>query len=330
MTVLVALAVLIASIGYLIYKNYLMHKAWIAYRHYAFDRAHIMYNRVVKFYPRNVTARVHRGWFYEELGQPQKALDDYETALRHQPRYIDAHLRKALLLANLQRFVEAEEQLQIGANAQPDEPNVNLFRSMSLLKQDKLQAAYDLNETAYQQLGLLVDKYAQFGAYLSKELSGKLTEQRITYHLLKASIFSRWQNFEAAHKEYDKALEMQVDSPYIYNDMGETYFAQGDYTKALESFQQAKVLASQLVIPLQPLNLSGIEAGIATSKYKLGDSDGAKRIWKDLIRRHPGFSDVKMTSCKLNWAKDLTATLQQLNDSTSPQIEEAMKNETTA
>ena len=91
------------------------------------------------------------------LGQSQKALDQFEAALRANPRYIEAHIHRGLMLSELGRAGEAEEAFHAAASHNtPSETGLPAHVAAQLANQHAALA------DAYAEAGVIEEAVEQF------------------------------------------------------------------------------------------------------------------------------------------------------------------------
>jgi tetratricopeptide (TPR) repeat protein len=305
---LFAVTVIVAMVGYFVYKNYLMRQALTAYQSTEFDKALATFNRITRFYPRDAYAYYNRALTYDALNQPQQAINDFDKAIERGARDIKIRVGYGSILAKMKQFDKAQAHFQVAINITPEDPMPHNMLAWLHLTQGQLQVAQDHLEAAQQQLATMNEKDAQFSTYLGDGYGQYVKDQGVFAQLICAAIDARQDNFDAAHDAYKTALEIDPENPDIYNDIGETYFAQGAYDKALENFQQAKHLLEQKPNIRHRQQHQIVNAGLAITQYQLGDTEEAIKQWHALIQEDPIFTDIDDVEHQLNWMDSLVAT----------------------
>jgi tetratricopeptide (TPR) repeat protein len=77
------------------------------------DRANDLYGRVLAQQPSNVEALTYRAWTSVRSGRPAEAWEDLDDAVALDPRYPDARVFRAVLLADAKRYDEAAGELAV-------------------------------------------------------------------------------------------------------------------------------------------------------------------------------------------------------------------------
>ncbi|KAG5437521.1 hypothetical protein PCANB_000949 [Pneumocystis canis] len=211
---------------------------------------------------------LHIGRLAEQMGEYDRALSSYESALRHNPYNIPAMLQIAALLRANEQFSRAAEYFQSVLNL--DQTNGEVWSALGhcYLMMDDLQKTY----TAYQQ--------ALYHLQNPKE-------PRLWYGI--GILYDRYGSLEHAEEAFSQAI--QID-PYfdkaneIYFRLGMIYKQQHKHTQSLECFQY--ILQS----PPKPLTETDIWFQIAhvyeqQKEYKL-----AKDVYEHILSENPDHSKV--------------------------------------
>ncbi len=103
--------------------------AWIALGNAQMDsqkyaEAIISYQRALDLDPKNVDVRVDMGTCYRGVGQPQRALQEYQTAIKINDRHANAYRNAGVVLADdLHRNADAVKAFQRYLEISPDAPD---------------------------------------------------------------------------------------------------------------------------------------------------------------------------------------------------------------
>ena len=80
-----------------------------AYDHRFFDKAIVYYNKYLEKNPENTNARVDLGTSYYESGNATEAIRQMETALKYDPKHLQAHFNLGIVNLGAGRVKEANE-----------------------------------------------------------------------------------------------------------------------------------------------------------------------------------------------------------------------------
>jgi tetratricopeptide (TPR) repeat protein len=91
----------------------------------------------------------------------------------------------------------------------------------------------------------------------------------------RAKFLHRDGNFDEAVREYERAIRLDDENPWIYNALGLALTAKGDFRKALEALQKALELNS---------DLTDVHNNLGVVYSEMGDMEGAFREFSVVVR----------------------------------------------
>ncbi len=184
-----------------------------------FQKAIDNYNTALKLYPEHVKARYNLGNIYVAYEDFHSAALCYEKAVKHYPNYINAHIHLGIILA--EELFDLDRAIEEYQKAVKTTPNIikvpYFFNNEPYITQSKAVAYYNL--------GL---------AYKSKSLIFSEEPKKERQYLKKAA------------ESYKKSLELEPQSYETYYNLGTTLYLLGKYTDAKKAYCQA--------INIEPLN----------------------------------------------------------------------------
>jgi tetratricopeptide (TPR) repeat protein len=189
------------------------------------DEAAGALEELLEKHPRFAEAHVKLIAIYAQLGQPQKAEEHFQAAVRLDPQNPESYLDRGLLLANQENFVEAEAAFRKVLAINPQHHGAQLNLGSMLEAQGKL-----LQAMAEYQRVLDVspeDAEAHFGL-------GRILVNQEDYK----------QGIEHLHKSISSAAEVSQPT-YLYA-LGAAYARSGDTVNARHYLQQAREKAVAL------------------------------------------------------------------------------------
>ena len=193
--------------------------------------------------PRFAEAHVKLITIYAQLGQPQKAEEHFQTAVRLNPQDPESYFDHGLLFASQERFVEAETAFRKALAINPQHRDAQLNLGSMLEAQGKLPEAM----SQYQRVldASPEDAQAHFG--LGRILVNQEDYKQGIEHLLKSV-----------------SAGAEVSQPTYLYALGAAYARSGDTVKARHYLQQAREKAvalgqSQLVESIEA-DLRALEA----------------------------------------------------------------------
>lgn len=226
-------------------------------------------------------------------GNVQGAIDDYSTAIK-QSRSASANLygmRSALYLA----------QRDFGHALEDTDKVLEMNPQSEIGLANRAAARMFLGDVQ----GAIAD--ANKGLEHSQSASGKalLYNNRGTAHRLQGDLTSAISDYNLALSVALSPQEKRVVHPSIITNQGIIYYLQEEYDQAKAYFQQAQNLMPGFFRAL---------AGLAISRFKMGQIDEARKIWNELIQREPRYQDTTWLQTELNWPMEMMADTTELID----------------
>jgi tetratricopeptide (TPR) repeat protein len=184
-----------------------------------------LWSHVIEQRPERVhLAYYYRGLAFENTGQIDKALKDYNTAIVLDPNFRDAFIGRGTVLEKMGRFDSAVE---------------NLNRAIAL------GPSYE----AYFNRGIILEKMAQIDAAISDYLSAiALDPSRYDAYLAAGRTYGKAGSFDKAIEYFAKCIAMNPNHADAYNNRGLSYLFNDQYERALEDFNKAIALDRTLAV----------------------------------------------------------------------------------
>jgi tetratricopeptide (TPR) repeat protein len=111
--------------------------------------------------------------------------------------------------------------------------------------------------------------------------------------------------FTAAMSDYNLAMSTKLNPrqkkmvhPTILSNQGIIYYLKEEFDQARAYFQQA--------VGMNPDFLKG-RAGLAVARYKLGQEDEARKIWRELVAKKRQYRNSSWLQRELNWPMSMMA-----------------------
>jgi len=180
------------------------------------ERAIDDYNEAVRLNPEYAAAFNSRGKAYHDLGQHARAIEDYGEAVRLNPEYSTAYNNRGIAYYDQGRHEHAIEDY--GAAVRVD---------------SEYAAAYNNRGNAYRALGqqerAIEDYDAAIG--LDAENAAAYNNRGTAYHAL--GLHAR------AIEDYDAAVRLNPEYAAAYNNRGTAYVDLGKHERAMEDYDAA-------------------------------------------------------------------------------------------
>jgi tetratricopeptide (TPR) repeat protein len=180
-----------------------------------FEKAAQLLQQVVFLVPDKAEYALLLGDVNLHLNRPGAAADAFRSAVQSSPDSVIARSKYADCLVQLSRFSEAEKQLQIAQNLQPQDPSVVVALASVFLRQKDYEKALALLESAAKKIE---------DATLNTQLGD-------VYRLLKRP--------DAAEAAYRHALELGASPELCYQRLAHLFAKRNDYCKSFHFLAQA-------------------------------------------------------------------------------------------
>jgi tetratricopeptide (TPR) repeat protein len=174
------------------------------------------FTRALELDPKMATGYVNRGFVWNDLKQAAKASKDFQTALRLQPDYGEAHLGLAYADLQLHRPKPALKQLESA------QKTLGKSRSWHLARAEAFRQEVDYPHAA-----------AEYRTALTEDAND------ITTQLAYADVLFRMRQYGEAIVALNAALKLTPSEPAIYALMAQVHAKQGEREQTLRDIQAA-------------------------------------------------------------------------------------------
>jgi tetratricopeptide (TPR) repeat protein len=187
----------------------------------------------------------NRGSVYDDKGQYDRAIQDYDQAVRLDPNYANAYNNRGIAYANKGQYDRAIQEYNQGLSLDPDDAIA--YNNRGNAHADKGQ--YDRAIQDFNQAIRLDPDYAY--AYNNR-----------------GSIYNAKRQFDRAIQDFNQALRLDPDYAYAYNNRGNAYERKGQYDRAIQDYTQVLRLDSANSWSLN--SLAWLLATVANGRYRDG------------------------------------------------------------
>jgi tetratricopeptide (TPR) repeat protein len=201
------------------------------------------FTRALELDPKMATGYVNRGFVWNDLKQAAKASKDFQTALKLQPDYGEAHLGLAYANLQLHRPKTALKQLEAA------QKSLGKSRPWHLARAEAFRQEVDYPHAA-----------AEYRTTLAEDGND------ITTQLAYADVLFRMRQYGEAIAALNDALKLAPAEPAIYASMAQIHAKQGERDQTLRDIQAADRLGGNR---LEILTATG------DALLTLGDRDAA-------------------------------------------------------
>jgi Tfp pilus assembly protein PilF len=230
-----------------------------------FDRALAECNLAIQIAPESAVAYNHRGLIYDELGQKEKAIIDFQTALRLDPEMEDAQDN----LISIEKEIEEEfhefdskQHLDVALDyVHDDEPEKAMEECNLAIQMARDNAiAYNYRGLIYDELGQRENALADFQAAL--RLDPEMEDARDNLISIEKEIEEEFQGSESKNH-----LDLALD--YVYND---------DPEKAMQECELARETLPNIVMAHNYLGII---------LQEMGQIEPAVKAYQNAVRFNP-------------------------------------------
>ncbi len=208
------------------------------------------FTRALKSDPQMATGYVNRGFVYDDLRQPDKAIQDFETAIRLKSDYGEAHL--GLAYADLQRHRPrpALAQLEIAGKRLGKTHAWHLARAEAYRQQRDFAHALPEYRTALTeepndlptQLAYADALYRTASyqkALEALDVAEKLSPTDPEVYALRAQVHAKENDRDAAHRDIEAAEKYGAEQVKILMATGDALLTLGERDAAMQRFSRA-------------------------------------------------------------------------------------------
>src|SRR5438552_961581 len=219
-----------------------------------------LWSHAVAIDPGAPVGQYSRGWALAQKGKLTEAMAHYQTALRLNPDYAEAHNAVGALLADQGKLAEASEHYQTALRLKPDHAEAHGNVGSALARQGKLAEAVEHYQTALRFKPDYADVHYNWGNALTRE--GKLAE---------------------AIEHYRQALQIKPDHAVAHYDWGDALIRQDKPAEASEHYRQALLFKPGYAI-------AHINWGVALAQQ--GQVAEAIDHYRQALQLEPDFADA--------------------------------------
>ena len=216
-----------------------------------------LFNHTLQVTKNNHFAHNNRGVAYDELGQNQLAIEDYNEAIRLKPDLAGTYNNRGVVYNKLGQYQLAIEDYNKAIRLKPDYAKTYNNRGFVYNKLGQYQQAIEDYDEAIR---------------LKPDYAGAYNNRGIAYNML-------GQN-QLAIEDYNKAIRLKPDYAEAYNNRGNVYNNLGQYQLAIEDYNEAIRLKPDYVNAY--LNRGFIYTKIAEYQKAIEDYNEAIRLKPDL------------------------------------------------
>jgi tetratricopeptide (TPR) repeat protein len=153
----------------------------------------------------NYLMHLNRGAAYADLGQYQRAIEDYNEVIRLKPDYAEAYYNRGCVYAELRQYQRTIENCNQSIRLKPD-----------------YVEAYFNRGSAYAELGQYRNAINDFDKIISMQ------KDYFPVYVNRGYAYAKLSQYQSAIENYNESIRLQPDYVPAYNKRADVYFNQGD------------------------------------------------------------------------------------------------------
>jgi len=234
-----------------------------AYRNMGdYNRAIQDFNAAIRIKPEIANAYNNRGIAYDYSGQYDRAIQDYDQAIRLQPNYPDAFNNRGLVYQEKGEYDQALQDFDQAIRLKPDYAEAIASRASTYVSKGEYDRAIEECNRAIK---------------LEPNFAGDFNDRAIAY------LGKR--DYQRALQDLDHAVQLSPQDPHVLATRGITHFYRGEFRAAANDLMLALRLA-----PTEPstavwLYLAEVRSGENAGDALRKSSPRLKTIWPEPAAR---------------------------------------------
>jgi tetratricopeptide (TPR) repeat protein len=266
-----------------------------------FDASYEMFKRCIEIDSTSASALYELASYYLELNKPDEAVALIKKAVEYAPDNEDYHNTLASLMFNLGMYGEAVEQYEYLMKSMPDKPELNYFLAESYTRMGEIGKAIDIYNALENVTGMHeAISMAKYQLYMTLEKPDKAFDEvkklinkfpsETQYMIMAGDLYLQQDDTVKALQYYNKAHEVDPESPYYHVSMANYYERTGN-SEAAEKQINGILLNKQLDVNTKLSILARYVKQLQRSKQ---DIEGANSLFQMLLEQHPEDSRLKL------------------------------------
>ncbi|NEQ75011.1 MAG: serine protease [Okeania sp. SIO2C9] len=181
-----------------------------------YDKAIADFNQAIRLNPKYAEVYIARGAAYGIQGKYEKALTDFNQAIRLNPKHAEAYNGRASVYYEQGEYEKAIADFNQAIRLNP-----------------KHAEAYNGRASVYYEQG----EYEKAIADLNQAI--RLNPKHADVYNYRGIVYRKQREYEKAIADYNQAIQLNPKYPEAYNNRGIVYRKQGKYEKAIADYNQA-------------------------------------------------------------------------------------------
>ncbi len=220
----------------------------LAFQQQDFTKAIAEYNQAINADKSFAPAHHNLGSVYYLLGEPEKALQYFDQAIKLAPKDVENYNSRGALFLAQRNFKNAEKDVQTALNLNTKSPKTQELLGLLRKAQNKKEEACKAWQEAKKLGSKDAEDYLEKYCGIKKNAPVEVKTQNPTDKKLKTfEDFMQAGNkaleqraYKDALSHFEKATQLNKKSPDAFFGLGGAYHALGNYDSACKAWQQAK------------------------------------------------------------------------------------------
>ena len=229
-------------------------------------------NEAIRLKSDDAEAYYIRGAVFHELGQHQRAIQDYDTAIRLKPDHAIAYNSRGVVYAALGQHQLAIRDYDTAIRLQPDDAMAYYNRGGAYTELGQHQRAIRDYDTAirlkpddamayYNRGGAYTELGQHQRAIQDYDTAIHLKPDHVNAYGSRGSAYADLGQHQRAIRDYDTAIRLKPDDATSYNNRGTVYAALGQHQRAIQDYDTAIRLKPDYVSAYNNRGVSNIKSG---------------------------------------------------------------------
>ncbi len=289
--------ILIVLLCFYFVINYKQNKVW--------GEDLSLWEKAVQDAPDSFRVRYNLGSAYRLEKDYKKAAEQFERAIKLNPKYIDAYSSLAKTYYDQGKIEDAKRILQNSLNIAPEEPKVylNLANTFRVCNEDEIainliNRAIELdpnNPQCYLKLGAIYGEMKNYKSAIesfNKMIDLDANNPKGYSNLANALRLNG--NLSEAVENYKKAIRLNPDDFSSHFNLGGLYFKIGEPERAVGEFKRAK--------SINPESLD-VRYNLAISFLQMDDKENARNELEEILRIDPNYKQALIKLEENEWTE---------------------------
>jgi tetratricopeptide (TPR) repeat protein len=217
------------------------HLGNMYHKNLQFQEARQCFSTVLSNYSTDKKIYVNRGLVYQDMGNHQFAIMDFDSAIKIDEAYSEAYYHRGVSKLKSKGYMEAIDDLNKALEFQ-EQPNFGIYDALGCCHQ-------------------VLRDYDQALRYMDEAIEND--PENIQFLMNRAQCYFELQHYTESIGDLERALDLDENDPKVLYKLGLSYYAFGKYKRSIKKLKKALKSKSMM------RTLGGIEMSSARSSQHL-------------------------------------------------------------